>query len=513
MTRAPHLVLIGDVGGQQGFHIGDEAMLEANVDALRARIPGLAITVVSRDPAWTSQLYGVNAVPLFGFPAGSEKVDERRVLRGRLLGGLRKRRPVGSPGDQIISAVAASDGVVVSGGGNLSASWPEQVHERALLCEAAHTFGKPVVFLGQTIGPSLCSETEELLVQALSRAMLVGVREIASAATALGLGVPAARLLYQTDDAFFLEPCPVEADWARLLHRGSTPWIAVTFDSYFAGKTEINSLDSLADQLAQLAVHTGSRLVFVPHVAGTSADLRADATAAEAIASRLPSSVSMLMCDCISSRQTKWLTGQADLVVSTRYHPLVFGLAEGTPGIGIVTDEYRRVKLYGALAHGGLGKYCLHMPRAVDGGLLRAGLSALAKRAIIRERLGQRANHWRLEESERWQSVLAALRLASEKPVDCVRSGSGLARPITRRLLRELDSRRRFGELDRQADLKKMHEMEEYARSLEAEVAALRHSTAESARYAMSLAAAREEAERYALSLEAELKKHRKLPF
>ncbi len=513
MTHGPRLVLIGDVGGPQGFHVGDEAMLEANLDALRALVPGLTATVVSRDPAWTSRLYGVGAVPTFGFPPGAEDADGRRALRRRLLRRLRGRDPGDRVGEEAMAAVAASDGVVVSGGGNLSASWPEQVHERAALCEAAHAFGKPVVFLGQTIGPALCPETEGLLARALSRARLVGVRELASAGAALALGVPPGRLHYQTDDALFLEPCPVEADWARPLRRGGPPWIAVTFDPLFAGPDASPSLDALAAQLAQLAERTGARLVFVPHVAGPPSDPQADATAARALAALLPPEASLFVCDALTSRQTKWLTGQADLVVSTRYHPLVFGLAEGTPGVGVVTDEYRRVKLHGALAHAELGRYCLPLAEAAGGGLLEAGLSLWARRAEIRVRLGRRADRWRRDECGRWRVVLSALRLTSDAPAV---SGS-LARPLTVRLLRELDARRRFGDPDRQADRARMHELEQYARSLEAEVAALRHTTAEAERYARSLAAAHDameaevtvlrrttaEAERYALSLAA----------
>lgn len=513
-------MLISDVGGPETFHIGDEAMLEANLDALRALVPGLTATVISRDPAWTAQLYGVRAVPTFGFPAGAEGADGRRTLLGRLVRHLRRRGASAPVGEEVIAAVAASDGVIVSGGGNLSGSWPEQVHERAALCEVAHACGKPVVFLGQTLGPALCPETEGLLVRALSRARLVGVRELASAGVALALGVSPGRLFYQTDDALFLEPCPVESEWALPFRRGGQPWIAVTFDPLLAEPVASSSLDALAAQLARLAERTGARLVFVPHVAGSPSDPQADAGAARALAAHLPPGVPLFICAALTSRQTKWLTGQADLVVSTRYHPLVFGLAEGVPGVGVVTDEYRRVKLYGALAHAGLGPSCLSLAEAAGDRLLQASLSLWSRRAALRASLSRRADRWRRDERGRWQAVLSALRLAAAGPST---SSGNLARPLTVRLLRELDARRRSGDPERQTDRARMHELERYAHSLEAAVAALRHTTteaeryarslaearAEAERYAHSLAEARAEAERYALTLEAELTKQR----
>jgi polysaccharide pyruvyl transferase WcaK-like protein len=48
-----------------------------------------------------------------------------------------------------------------------------------------------------------------------------------------------------------------------------------------------------------------------------------------------------LVDEALSARQVRWLTGQAALVVSTRYHPVVFGLAAGVPS-GPVSRVPRR---------------------------------------------------------------------------------------------------------------------------------------------------------------------------
>ena len=91
----PRLFVIGDVGGPGHYHLGDEAMLEANLHMFRQLVPGIEFTVASRDPAWTSKRYGVESVAI---PFGEE-----------ITGSLRN-----------------CAGLVVSGGGNLCATWPEK---------------------------------------------------------------------------------------------------------------------------------------------------------------------------------------------------------------------------------------------------------------------------------------------------------------------------------------------------------------------------------------------------
>jgi hypothetical protein len=62
-VAATNWVFVGDVGGLQTYHVGDEGMLDANLLLFRRIVPGLVATVVSDDPEWTAAAYGVKAVP------------------------------------------------------------------------------------------------------------------------------------------------------------------------------------------------------------------------------------------------------------------------------------------------------------------------------------------------------------------------------------------------------------------------------------------------------------------
>ena len=90
------------------------------------------------------------------------------------------------------------------------------------------------------------------------------------------------------------------------------------------------TLDLIAGQLDSLADSLRAMLVFAPHVGGVDVpDVMADAVAAHALRARLRSP--LLVLGAWQPREMRWLVGEAALVVSTRYHPLVFATAAGTP--------------------------------------------------------------------------------------------------------------------------------------------------------------------------------------
>lgn len=164
MPRFPlhSLVIVADVGAKL-FHVGDEAMLVANLEALRRHDPEVRVTVIGRHAT-----------------------------------------------ESAAAALADAGGLFLSGGGNLSSSWPELLHQRIQWMREARRRGLPVVSGGQTIGPELTAAERAALAEALALAGVdhLGVRELPSAALALRMGVPPDRLSYQPDDAFFLAGHP-----------------------------------------------------------------------------------------------------------------------------------------------------------------------------------------------------------------------------------------------------------------------------------------------------------------
>ncbi|MGC4050679.1 MAG: polysaccharide pyruvyl transferase family protein [Paludibaculum sp.] len=390
------LFVIGDVGGPEQFHLGDEAMLEANLLTLRRLIPNLECTVASADPVWTSRRYRVSSV----------------------------KCPFEQPVGRILDDAGA---VVVSGGGNLCSTWPDKVLDRISLLEHAQALNLPTVLLGQMIGPHLTAEQGRLLAGPLQRCDWVGVRDDASASMALSLGVDPARVHRQMDDAYFLEPFPVEDERADPLRGLPRPWILVTLDPSFATSHRARTLEVLASQLDGLAVSLGASLIFVPHVAGAPGN--EDAEAGRALRSMLRAG--LLLLDPWEAREVVWLTGQADLVVSARYHPLVFATARGVPALGITVDHYTRTKLHGAQAAAGIEGWCLSVADVERGALLPLAMELWHERSNVRRRLSAASDRAWSQEKQRWDGILRALRLAPSSadwpasPAIHVASGNG----------------------------------------------------------------------------------------
>src|ERR1035438_7130360 len=154
--RTPRLVVVADVGGLSRYHLGDEAMLEANLHTFRQLVPAIDFGVLSRDPGWTSEHYGVKSLPFPQVPSAYShaswtwKMAEAAAASSDGSGVWTEWL-----GDDLIRLLQDCAGLVVSGGGNLCATWPDKILERVALLDYAQALGIPTVILSQTLGPSL----------------------------------------------------------------------------------------------------------------------------------------------------------------------------------------------------------------------------------------------------------------------------------------------------------------------------------------------------------------------
>lgn len=396
-ANLPRLFVVADVGGPNHYHLGDEAMLEANIQAFRELVPGIQFTVPSRDPDWTSRRYGVKSLPFPQVPAGYSAHSWTQELAGPETTFELRTDWLRT---EICRSIRACSGLVVSGGGNLCSTWPEKILERAAMIEYALKSGLPAVIAGQTLGPSLTADQCRLLANALQRSSWIGVWEEKSAKLALNLGVSAERLHKQPDDAFFLRPIVVDDERAKKLRNKPWPWIIITLDASFGCAEREHSLTVIAGQLDALAEYMHATLVFVPHVGGDDAgEALSDSVAGRALAARLRSE--LLLLDLWQPCEVRWLVEQAAMVVSTRYHPLVFAAAAGIAALGIYIDEYTRIKLRGVLAPAGLENYCISLEAAELGTLLPLAAELWCKRSVIADRLARMRSEAWLQETRR----------------------------------------------------------------------------------------------------------------
>lgn len=330
------LVMIGDVGVVDDMmHIGDEAMFEAARDELVGR--GARITAVSSAPSETAVRYGVGAVPRIRFDGLDREAAERR-LRAVLEGGGSLADD--DPARAVIGAVAAADGVVIAGGGNLASTWPLHVYERAALAGIAARAGVPLVVSGQTLGPRLEGRDRELVAALLAGARLTAVRESASHRLATDLGVES-RL--GVDDASFLGMR--EADAAR-------GGVLVSLSLSLGGASRDETVERLAVLVDAATETVGAPATFHAHfgpLVGTTP--RGDALLHEEVRARMRNPSSVVPSG--EARDAASLARSSALLITGRYHPAVFAAPAGVPVLGLVTDEYTSIKQRGALDHWG----------------------------------------------------------------------------------------------------------------------------------------------------------------
>ena len=373
-----HFVAIGDIGVVDGMlHVGDEAMFEALVLELRAR--GVdRITAISSNVDDTRARYGVEAVEGFGF-TGDREANER-LLAGGVSGAIRE-------------AVEQADAVVVAGGGNMTSIWPSHVYARAALGRLAASDGVPFVVSGQTIGPQLYERDAELVSEMLASSALFGVRERDSLALVSSLGTTP---FLNADDASFLADLTTTREPLPLM-----PYALVSLSTHTAAHDKAAFVTAMAELLDEVARHTA--VVFSAHWAPLDGPPRGDELMHERVRSAMtqPSGVVRVRDSATSAA----LARGAELVVSSRYHPVVFAVSGGVPAIGVPVDDYTTTKLTGALGNFGQTSL-LPISQLSDGADLF--FDVWQARALIRERGLAEAEVQRAASSAWWQNVATA---------------------------------------------------------------------------------------------------------
>ena len=373
-----HFVAIGDIGPVDGMlHVGDEAMFEALVLELRAR--GVErITAISSNVDDTRARYGVDAVEGLGFTADREH-NEQLLARG-VSGAVRE-------------AVEQADAVVVAGGGNMTSIWPSHVYTRAALGRLAASAHVPFMVSGQTIGPQLNERDSELVGEMLSTSALFGVRESDSLALCSSLGTTP---FLNADDASFLADLTTSREPLPLI-----PYALVSLSTHTAEHDKATFVGAMAELLDEVARHTA--VVFSAHFAPLAGPPRGDELMHERVRSAMtqPSGVVRVQDSATSAK----LARGAELVISSRYHPVVFAVSGGVPSIGVPVDDYTTTKLTGALGNFGQSSL-LPIEQLGDGADLV--FDVWKARDLIRERGLAEADAQRAASAQWWDRIVRA---------------------------------------------------------------------------------------------------------
>jgi polysaccharide pyruvyl transferase WcaK-like protein len=280
------------------------------------------------------------------------------------------------------------------------------IYERATIGAIAARAGVPLVVSGQTIGPQLIEADAALVAGLLDSARLVGVRESASLELVRSLGLHGAILT--VDDASYLPDSAVPVPARSVPRTGNTApegeqYCLVTLASHVGEHDREVVTARIAELLDSIAATTALEIVFSPHFGSTlPGTVRGDSVMHAAVAQRMSARTREI--PATDAATSGALARGAALVVSSRYHPVVFAVPGGVPAIGIAVDDYTTVKLTGALGNFG-------QDSVLDAAALVAGegIALLDRVWQDRDAIRRRVPDRSLESTRWWDRVAAAL--------------------------------------------------------------------------------------------------------
>ena len=410
VTEAPRVLVIGDIG-QHTYHVGDEAMTIASAQALSEG--GAAVTLMTRDVGHSARYIGAAVnheagapyeyLPFLLFPwtpaereltlAALESVlvelhaDREHPSTTELvaLPQVQALPEVLHPLEQTVErmvefadSIAATDAVVVSGGGNLNSRYGWLLYERAAAVRAAEHAGVPVYVTGQSLGPVLNPEDAQILERMLRTARSVTVRERSSLAWCRERGIDARLSVDDATDYLVASP-------ARTLHYAEGISAGQALDELpeqYVCVTVNECTEQQAQQIARLLDgmwrEHGYVPVFLSHYGDPQDPASGDIQAHQHIAEQLSASTPATLLPILHADQSITVHRAAAFTLTSRYHPAVFSAAAGIPVLALVPDAFTQMRVGGALSLYGLGEFTLPL------GMLAGGVPELMVAAALR---------------------------------------------------------------------------------------------------------------------------------
>ena len=398
-----NVVIVGDIGWQYLYHLGDEAMTEAAIDMLRAR--GVDdITLVGGQPSVAEEFYGLPAVPRVQFKAQWSRTrndwrlkDVARVLEEQDW----ETRP-------IYTAIRDADAVLIAGGGNMNTRDYHLLYGRVAAKRIAEHFGKPLYVSSQTVGPMLSDNDRELVVEIADYARAFGCREATSASLMREHVANPERIYHTLDDALLLE-ADTQARASASELTGDGPYVVASFTDHRGPMW--HSKAAYQQDVASLCREITERLdvdvLLVPHAGSLDPATTTRDQVSNDIIHELAASPRVRATRMITAREDVALIERAALSLSTRYHPVIFATATRTPAVAIAPSYYSSIRMRGAQRNTGFERFVL--PTSSFHLVLDAVTEAASRGPALQTALDAASEKALAFQSRWWDSLVAAM--------------------------------------------------------------------------------------------------------
>lgn len=290
------------ISGYYGFgNAGDEAMLDAILEAMYDVLPDVEFVVISGNPDSTMQKHGVKAIPRFA-------------------------------AKQIFSELKSCD-LLISGGGSLlqDVTSDRSLYYYLSIIRMATFLKKPVMLYAQGIGPIRRKMAKMAVSSVLNDVDLITVRDEGSREELHSLGITKPRIETTADPVLGLHR--VDTGLGRLLLseyslKGSKQHIGVSVREW---KNDISYRIELASALDELRENCDGEIIFIPM------QYPHDVQEAKEI-QKLMKTEAIVLEKAYTTPELLALSGCMDVLVGVRLHALIFAALMEKPFIGISYD-------------------------------------------------------------------------------------------------------------------------------------------------------------------------------
>ena len=361
----PSVLVLGDVCRTDEFHLGDEAMFQVAVEFLQG--PGECdVTGIVEDVELARSRYGIRGVTGYSFP-NTDAAEQMPALELAVADTTLH--------SELHSAMQGASLLLIAGGGNLASGFKDLTLQRLAVTRLARHYGVPVALMSQSIGPCFSHDKREAVTEIVNNAVLVGVRELSSWRDVIAMGIEDAKLRMTGDDA--LELCSevqgTEANAPVLLSIDTHLW-----------HSDPASCATLVAEALTFAQREGLAVKVLPQTwklegSGEDSDEWVSRQIVELASQTFPD-VATSIIGQQNGRDIARIVSSARVVISSRYHPVVFATAAGRPCVFVSSSAYTRRKGEGALVVSATPGVVLDAP--VSPGRLSAALAEVTSQEI-----------------------------------------------------------------------------------------------------------------------------------
>jgi polysaccharide pyruvyl transferase CsaB len=291
------------ISGYYGFNNnGDDTMLKAVIDGLKAERPDIRITVFSMRPRQTADQHNVYAINRYNIFALAHAISNAKML--------------------------------ITGGGNLiqDVTSTQSLLYYLLLIAFARSRGTRTMLYANGIGPVKKPRNIERLAPVLNGVDLITLRDEFSEQTLNHFGVTTPRTVITADAAFSLgsaNQADVEAMLDRLNLTGKK------FFSVSVRKWRYN-MPGFEDEIAQFCDYVGESYGFI----ALFIPMRpSDDTEISRRIMGLMKRPSIFFGEKYATDEIRGAIGMSEFMLGMRLHTLIYAAATGTPVIGLVYDS------------------------------------------------------------------------------------------------------------------------------------------------------------------------------